>query len=136
VPQVVRRCAKLPSVMGRRRIAAILYVALPGALATAGAIAGDPRYYLAAVIVTLPLGPVALVGGYLGYAVVQGIGGLFFATRTAGGDWTPWLQTATGILFALLFVTAAVGNLLILRHWRRPHRDSPVGRPEEFKPAT
>ena len=102
-----------------RRVAAGLYVVLAGSLATAGGFAQDPRYYLTAVLVTLPLGLVAFVAAYAGYALIQGVGGLFAATTTADGSQAPWLRASSAILIVVLFVAAAVGNILILRYRRR-----------------
>jgi hypothetical protein len=120
---------------GQTKIAAVLYVALAGGLAAAGALAENPLYYAAAVLVTLPLGLLAFVAVYGGYAVVQAIGGVFASTTTADGSQASWLSASSGILNCLLFVAAATGNLLILRNRRRPPPESPVPLPEEFKPA-
>ena len=107
--------------MGTRpaQVAAGLYVGLAGALAVAHGVTNDPRWVLAAVIVTLPLGLAAFVAVYGGYALIQGVGGLFAATRTPDGGETAWLSASTHVLIVALFVGAAVGNILLLRH-RRP----------------
>jgi hypothetical protein len=101
------------------QVAAGLYVGLAGALAVAHGVTNDPRWVIAAVIVTLPLGLVAFVAIYGGYALIQGIGGLFAATREPDGSETAWLSASTHVLIVLVFVGAAVGNILLLRHRRQ-----------------
>jgi len=107
--------------MGTRpgQVVAGLYVGVVAALAIAHAVTDDPRWVLAAVILTLPLGLAAFVAVYGGYALIQGVGGLFAATRTPDGSETAWLSAATKVLIVVLFVGAAAGNVLLLRYRRR-----------------
>ncbi len=102
-----------------RRVAAGAYVVLAGGLAVAGGIVQTPIFYLAAVVVTLPLGLVAFVAVYLGYALIQGIGGPFLSTTTADGSQARWLSVASDSWIVVLFVAAAVGNIAVLRRRRR-----------------
>jgi len=106
----------------RGRFAAAVYVALAGGLAIAGAVAQSPAYYLVGVLVTLPLGVVALVASYVGYALIQGVGGLFLSTTTADGSQASWLGAASATWITILFVAAAVGNIAILRQVKTSRR--------------
>jgi hypothetical protein len=121
----------------QRQAAAGLYVVLAAGLAIAGALAQSPIYYLAAVVVTLPLGVVALVGVYVGYALIQGVGGLFLSTTTADGSQAAWLRAASATWIVVLFVAAAVGNLAVLRQRRAlAHRGREVaGTPVPDRPV-
>jgi hypothetical protein len=112
-----------------RRIAACVYVVLAGSLAIAGAVAQSPVYYLVGVLVTLPVGLVALVASYLGYALIQGVGGLFLSTTTPDGSQAPWLGVASGTWIAVLFAAAAVGNIAILRQLKMSRRRNAHGPP-------
>jgi hypothetical protein len=91
------------------------YVLAAGGLAVAGAITQQPQYYLAAVLLTLPLGLAAVAGIYVGYALIQALGGLVAATTTSGGDQPAWLSTSSAALNIALFVAAAAGNVVLLR---------------------
>lgn len=97
------------------------YLAATIILAVLGQVRATAAYYLTDVVLTLPMGVVAFVLVYPGYAALQGIGGLFAATTTADGSQAPWLSDANGVLITLLFCAAAVGNLLLLRRFRRRH---------------
>lgn len=93
----------------------LMVIGLPAAL---GAITEDGHYYLAAVLLSLPAGIPALVGVYLGYALCKGVGGLFLATTTADGSDAGWLTASSGAAATLLFIAAAVANVLLLRRLR------------------
>jgi hypothetical protein len=114
--------------MGRRpaQVAQGLYVGLAASLAVLHWVTDDPRWVFAAVIVTLPLGLVAFVAVYAGYALIQGVGGLFVATRTPDGSETAWLSATTHVLIVVLFVGAAVGNILLLRYRQRHAAKAPA----------
>jgi hypothetical protein len=94
----------------------VSYLVATGALATAGGVTQHWQYYIAAVLLTLPFGLAALAGVYLGYALIQAVGGLFLATTTAGGDEAAWLATASASLDVVLLMAAALGNLVLLRY--------------------
>jgi hypothetical protein len=81
--------------------------------------AESPVYYLAAVVLTLPLGLVAFVAVYGGYALIQAVGGLFASTTTADGSEASWLRASSATLNVALFAAAAVGNIAILRQRKR-----------------
>jgi hypothetical protein len=104
------------------RVAAGLYVVLAGSLAIAGGVAQSPVPYLTDVLVTLPLGLAAFVAIYLGYALIQGVGGLFLATTTADGSQAEWLRVSSASQIVVLFVVAALGNIAILRRVQTSRR--------------
>lgn len=92
-------------------------VGYPGSaamLAAVGVITARSWPILLAMLLTLPLGLIALVDSYLGYAVLKGVGGLFAATDSAAGDQAAWLTVLTGLLIVTLVLAAAVGNLVLL----------------------
>jgi hypothetical protein len=95
------------------------YLMIIGVLAALGGIIQDGHYYLAAVLLTLPMGIVALVGVYLGYALCKGLGGLFLSITTADGSDAGWLTVSSGVVATILFVAAAAANVLLLRTIRR-----------------
>ena len=103
---------------GRPRCAAYswtagCYVLACGALAAAGGATGDVRWYLAAIVATLPLGVLAVIGVYVGYALLQGVGGLLVPVTTAGGDQAGWLHAGSTGLNVALFAAAALGNVVL-----------------------
>lgn len=93
---------------------AVGYAGSAGVLAAAGVITARSWPILLAILLTLPLGLAALVGSYLGYAVLKGVGGLFAATESAAGDQAAWLSFLSGLLIVVLVLAAAVGNLMLL----------------------
>jgi hypothetical protein len=102
-------------------------VGYPGSvavLAAAGVISSRSWPILLAVLLTLPLGFVALAGSYLGYAVLKGVGGLFADTASTAGDQAGWLTFLTGLLIVALVLAAAVGNLILLSLMVATHRRS------------
>jgi hypothetical protein len=102
-------------------------VGYPGSaamLAAAGVLTSRSWPILLAVLLTLPLGFVALIGIYFGYAVLKGVGGRFAATASAAGDQAGWLTFLTGVLIVALVLAAALGNLVLLSLMVATHRRS------------
>ncbi|MGV9263782.1 hypothetical protein ACWDRR_03835 [Kitasatospora sp. NPDC003701] len=102
--------------------AAGCYVALVGALAALGGLTGNGRFHLAAIVLTLPLGLVALVAVYVVRGALTGIGGLFTATRLPDGGDPAWLSTAGTVLDTALFTAAAVATVLLAERVARRRR--------------
>jgi hypothetical protein len=94
---------------------ALLYAGSVAYLAAAGGMTGDGHFYVAAFVLTLPLGFPAAIGVYFGYALIQWAGGLFIPVTTASGDQASWLRLGTGVLAIVLFTSAAVGNIVVPR---------------------
>jgi hypothetical protein len=105
-----------------RLLAEVGYVLAAAVLTAAGGLTQDSRYYLAAVVATLPLGLAAFVAVYVGYALIQGVGGLFASATTSDGSEAHWLAASSASLDVVLFVAAALGNILILRRIRSARR--------------
>ena len=103
------------------RLVMVAYFGSAAGLAIDGAVGGGWPIAVA-LLLTLPLGLVALAGIYLGYALLQGAGGLFAPTTTPAGDQAGWLAFSTGVLIVLLVLAAAVGNLVLLRLVVAAHR--------------
>jgi hypothetical protein len=99
------------------------YVVVIGGLAVTGGLTRTAQPYLAALLLTLPLGVPALLGVYGGYALMEGIGGLFAPTTVNGGE-PHWLSIASAALNVVLFMAAAAGNVLLARHFCRARRRS------------
>ena len=70
---------------------------------------------------TLPLGVLALIGAYGGYALIAGIGGLF-GSAPVTGDEPHWLATSSATLDVVLFTAAAAGNVLLAGRFCRARR--------------
>jgi hypothetical protein len=102
------------------------YVVVIGGLAVAGGLTRTAQPYLAALVLTLPLGVPALLGVYGGYALLEGIGGLFAPTTVNGGE-AHWLSTSSASVDVVLFMAAAAGNVLLARHFCRARRRSRAG---------
>jgi len=100
------------------------YVVVIGGLAVTGGLTRTAQPYLAALVLTLPLGVPALLGVYGGYALMEGIGGLFAATTVNGGGEPHWLSIASAALNVVLFMAAAAGNVLLARNFCRARRRS------------
>jgi hypothetical protein len=73
--------------------------------------------------VTLPLGVLAVLGVYGGYALMEGIGGLFAPTSVNGGE-PHWLSTPSAALNVVLLMAAAAGNVLLARNFCRARQRS------------
>jgi len=93
---------------------AVGYPGSAAVLAAAGVVTARSWPILLAMLLTLPLGLIALVGSYLGYAVLKGVGGLFAANDSTAGDQAAWLTVLTGLLIVALVLAAAVVNLVVL----------------------
>ncbi|MFJ5879952.1 hypothetical protein [Kitasatospora cineracea] len=99
--------------MGGVKGAAGCYVVLVGVLAALGGLGGDGRYYLAAVVLTLPVGLVAVAGVYLLRGLVTGVGGLFTDTVLPDGSEPGWL-TAVGVAGNTVLFAAAAATMVLL----------------------
>jgi hypothetical protein len=99
------------------------YAGVVGCLALAGGLTQRPQPYLAALVLTLPLGLAALIGVYGGYALINGVGGLFVSASGSGNE-PLWLRGSSATLDVILFVAAAVGNVLLARVVLRARRRS------------
>ncbi|SDS77347.1 hypothetical protein SAMN05216371_0587 [Streptomyces sp. TLI_053] len=110
--------------MRTSRWAAACYVALVAVSAALGGATGNGRFYLAAVVLTLPVGLVALVAVYVVRGLLTGVGGLFTGTRLPDGSDPAWLTDAGVVANTLLFTAAAVATVLVARRFsaRRTHR--------------
>jgi hypothetical protein len=109
----------------RRRwlIGGAAYVVMAGGLAVIGGLTRTAQPYLAALAWTLPLGVLALIGAYGGYALIAGIGGLF-GPASVTGDEPHWLSTSSATLDVVLFMAAAAGNVLLAGCFCRARRRS------------
>jgi hypothetical protein len=99
------------------------YAGVVGCLAIAGGLTQRPEPYLAALVLTLPLGVAALAGVYGGYALIKGVGGLFASVPVSGNE-PLWLRGSSATLDVVLFVAAAAGNVLLARVAVRARRRS------------
>lgn len=105
-----------------RRALECVYVGAVGVLAVLGGVRADGHYYLAAIVLTLPVGLAAAVSVYGGYALIKGVGGLFTATTAADGDDAGWLTAASAAFDVLAFMAAALVLVLLLERRRRRSR--------------
>ena len=93
---------------------AVVYVLAAASLATAAQLSDDPRYYLAALLLTIPSGVVAIVGVYVVYGIVVQI--VTAASSGLTGDQiSDRTFTLTGPVNVALFALAAAGNVWLLR---------------------
>ena len=102
-------------------IGGVAYVAMAAGLAVIGGLTRTAPPYLAALVLTLPLGVLALIGAYGGYALIAGIGGLF-GSASATGDEPHWLAASSATLDVVLFMAAAAGNMLLAGFCRARRR--------------
>ncbi|MER8099090.1 hypothetical protein [Kitasatospora sp. NPDC094016] len=100
------------------------YVALVGGLAVLGGLTENGRYYLASIVLTLPVGLAALAAVYLARGVLTGIGGLFTDTTLPNGEEPGWLTTGGIVANTLLFTAAAVATVLLVERFVRRRRAS------------
>ncbi|MFE6748764.1 hypothetical protein ACFVGM_23135 [Kitasatospora purpeofusca] len=100
------------------------YVAVVGGLAALGGLTENGRFYLAAVLLTLPLGPAALVAVYVARGLLTGVGGLFTETRGPDGADPAWLTAAGVVANTLLFTAAAVATVLLVERFAARRRVS------------
>ncbi|MFD7414979.1 hypothetical protein [Kitasatospora purpeofusca] len=110
--------------MGMSRWAAGCYVAAVGGLAALGGLTENGRFYLAAVLLTLPIGLAALVAVYVARGLLTGVGGLFTETRGPDGADPAWLTAAGVMANTLLFTAAAVATVLLVERLAARHRVS------------
>jgi hypothetical protein len=90
------------------------YVAVVALVVAAALATNNGRFYLVALILTLPLGAIAIVGVYLVYGLlVQIVGALGNGLPEASVE--SLALAISGLLNVLLFAVAATGNLLLLR---------------------
>ncbi|MCX4756100.1 hypothetical protein [Kitasatospora purpeofusca] len=113
--------------MGISRWAAGGYVAVVGGLASLGGLTENGRFYLAAVLLTLPVGLAALVAVYVARGLLTGVGGLFTETHAPDGADPAWLTAAGVVANTLLFTVAAVATVLLVERLASRRRAS--GRP-------
>ncbi|MEV7937320.1 hypothetical protein AB0O82_14400 [Kitasatospora sp. NPDC088264] len=100
------------------------HVALVGGLAVLGGLTENGRYYLASIVLTLPVGLAALAAVYLARGVLTGIGGLFTDTTLPNGEEPGWLATGGIVANTLLFTVAAVATVLLVERFVRHRRAS------------
>lgn len=100
------------------------YVAAAGALAALGGLTGNGRYYLASVLLTLPVGLAALAAVYLARGLLTGVGGLFTETTLPNGDEPGWLTTGGVVANTVLFTVAAAVTVLLAERLVRRRRVS------------
>ncbi len=100
--------------MGMSRWAAGCYVAVVGGLAALGGLTENGRFYLASILLTLPVGLAALVAVYVARGLLTGVDGLFTETRGPDGADPAWLTTAGVVANTLLFTAAAVATVLLV----------------------
>ncbi|MER7769081.1 hypothetical protein [Kitasatospora sp. NPDC096140] len=108
--------------MGVSRWVAGGYVASVGVLAALGGLTGNGRYYLASIVLTLPVGLAAFAGVYLARGLLTGVGELFTTTRLPNGDDPGWLTTAGIVANTLLFTAAAVITVVLAERFVRRRR--------------
>lgn len=96
------------------KVAAAGYVAAVAVLAAAARVTGDGHYYLAAVLLTLPVGIASVIGVYIAYGLVEQVTTLVL--RHASGDRIDGSTLAvTAPVNVLLFAAAAVADVLLVR---------------------
>ncbi|WP_405007767.1 hypothetical protein OHV13_30165 [Kitasatospora purpeofusca] len=110
--------------MGMSRWAAGCYVAAVGGLAALGGLTENGRFYLASVLLTLPVGLAALVAVYVARGLLTRVGGLFTETRGPDGADPAWLTTAGVVANTLLFTAAAVATVLLVERLAARRRAS------------
>jgi hypothetical protein len=101
------------------------YVLAVSGLVCAAQVTHDGRFYLAALLLTLPLGVVAVVGVYVVYGLLVQLVGLL-----SSGLSTDQVSDRTflisGPINVLLFGAAAIANVLLLRGIVRGRHPKPV----------
>lgn len=75
---------------------------------------GSAAAYVISILLTLPLGVVATVLIYGGYAALKGVGGLWASTTTGDGGDAGWLSAGSAALNVTVLIAAALGNVLLL----------------------
>ncbi|MFJ4671390.1 hypothetical protein [Kitasatospora purpeofusca] len=110
--------------MGMSRWAAGCYVAVVGGLAALGGLTENGRFYLASIMLTLPLGLAALVAVYVARGLLTGVGGLFTETHAPDGADPAWLTAAGVVANTLLFTAAAAATVLLVERLAARRRAS------------
>ncbi|MGW1173941.1 hypothetical protein ACWD4P_09470 [Kitasatospora sp. NPDC002543] len=108
--------------MSASRWVAGCYVAVVGLLAGLGGLTENGRFYLAAIVLTLPAGLLAFLAVYLARGLLTGIGTLVANTLLPDGSDPAWPATAGIVANTLLFTAAAVGSVLHYDHLARRRR--------------
>ena len=97
----------------RSAIAAIAYVIGVGVLAAAAVVTGNPVYFTAAVVASLPFGLMAFGSLYVIYGLarqaVVGSGVADFATGTEPA----WFHTAFSVVAVVVFAVAAAAHVVV-----------------------
>jgi hypothetical protein len=108
------------------------YVAVVSLIVGAAQATEDGRFYLVALMLTLPLGAVAIVGVYLVYGIVVQIVAVL-GNGLPEGSVESRALAISGSLNIVLFTMAAIGNLLLLRYAlaRRAERRRLRGAPDD-----
>ncbi|WP_405577676.1 hypothetical protein [Streptomyces sp. NBC_01190] len=109
----VERGKAVGGVRGLRAVEAG-YVCVVAGLAVVGAARGSAAAYVISILLTLPLGVVATVLIYGGYAALKGVGGLWASTTTGDGGDAGWLSAGSAALNVTVLIAAALGNVLLL----------------------
>lgn len=96
------------------KVAALAYVSVVSVLAAAAQVTQDGHYYLAAVLLTLPVGIAAVFGVYIAYGLVEQL--ITLVLRHSSGNRIDSATLAvTAPVNVLLFAAAAVAEVLLVR---------------------
>lgn len=97
------------------KVTALGYLLAVSVLALAAQVTSDSLYYLAALVLTLPVGIAAVIGVYIGYGLVEQV--IVLLLPHASGDRIDSSTMAvTAPVNVLLFAAAAVLDVLLVRH--------------------
>lgn len=100
----------------------LVYVLVVASITTAAQISHSGRLYLAALVLTLPVGLVAIIGVYVAYGLLVQV-----VTALSSGISADQISDRTFVVTApvnvALFAGAAVVNLLLLRSLLGSRRD-------------
>lgn len=95
------------------QIAAAGYVLVVTGLASAAQVTGNGRYYLAALLLTLPAGLPAIVGVHLAYGLVEQVNAMLLP-RADGDQLARQTLALPAPVNVLLFAAAAVADVLLV----------------------
>lgn len=104
------------------------YVLIVCALVIAAQVTRNGRFYLVALLLTLPLGLFAVGGVYVAYGLVDQVV-IAVQPRTTGDQIASRVFAVTAPINVLLFAAAAIGNVLLVRELVRPRRRRETPRP-------
>lgn len=104
------------------------YVLIVCALVIAAQVTRNGRFYLVALLLTLPLGLFAVGGVYVAYGLVDQVV-IAVQPRTTGDQIASWVFALTAPINVLLFAAAAIGNVLLVRELVRARRRRETPRP-------